>query len=128
MRRNLYETRGRAAISRLLARERRYLSAHEVHRLLDQERAAISLSTVYRTLELLESRGDVSSRTGEDGESAFVSCGGAHHHHAICRACGLVEDVDCAAMEGFSAALDRHHGFELGDHALEFFGRCRRCR
>ena len=34
-----------------------------------------------------------------------------HHHHAICRSCGRVEDVDCGAMEQFAEALRSLHGF-----------------
>ena len=82
--RNLYATRGRLAITELLRHERRYLTAGEVYRLL-RSRGGISLSTVYRTLEMLAERGTAAVRTRDDGEAAYVACGGDHHHHAICR-------------------------------------------
>jgi Fur family ferric uptake transcriptional regulator len=51
-----------------------------------------------------------------------------HHHHAICRACGRVEDVDCTAVEQFAESLRTANGFQLDGHAMEFFGRCAACR
>jgi len=123
-----YATRPREQISAVLRKERRYLSASEIHNLLKKSRAKVSLSTVYRTLDLLETKGEASSRVDEHGESTYVLCAPTHHHHAICRACGKVEEVHCEAMERFADELRGHHGFELDDHAMEFFGRCAACQ
>lgn len=123
-----YSTRPREQIADVLRAQRRYLSAAEVHRLLERKRAKVSLSTVYRTLGLLESKGEASSRVDDQGEATYVLCAPTHHHHAICRACGKVEEVDCGAMERFAEALRKHHGFELDAHSMEFFGRCAACR
>lgn len=128
MLRAAYATRPRELITDILREERRYLSAADVFRLLKKARAKVSLSTVYRTLDLLVARGTASSRADDHGESTYVFCNSEHHHHAICRDCGLVEEVDCGAMERFTSALRRHHGFVLDDHALEFYGRCAQCR
>ena len=127
MSRNLYATRSREQIVNLLRSERRYLSAAAVHRILRSLGTLVSLSTVYRTLDLLVSMGIASTRTDEDGETTYVFCTVEHHHHAICRKCGHVEEVDCGAMDAFSAALKAHHAFELDSHSLEFYGRCARC-
>ncbi len=126
--RTQYATRPREQISRVLQRERRYLSAAEIHQLLKGTRAKVSLSTVYRTLDLLASKGEASSRVDEAGEATYVSCEPTHHHHAICRQCGRVEDVACDAMERFADALRSYHGFELDAHAMEFSGRCSACK
>jgi Fur family transcriptional regulator, ferric uptake regulator len=126
--RNLYSTRSREQIVNLLRSERRYLSAAAIHRILRSLGVGISLSTVYRTLDLLVSMGVASSRSDGQGELTYVFCTVEHHHHAICRKCGHVEDVDCAAMEAFSELLRQHHAFELDEHSLEFYGRCARCQ
>jgi Fur family transcriptional regulator, ferric uptake regulator len=128
MARNLYATRGREQIVNLLRTERRYLSAAAIHRILRSAGIQVSLSTIYRTLDLLVSMGVASSRTDEEGEQAYVFCSVEHHHHAICRKCGHVEDVDCAAMDAFSGLLRQHHAFELDSHSMEFYGRCARCQ
>ena len=123
-----YATRPRQQISDILRRERRYLSAAEIYDLLRRARANVSLSTIYRTLGLLEEQGHASSRTDERGEATYVLCAPTHHHHAICRQCGKVEEVACDAIERVAAALREYHSFHLADHAMEFFGRCAACR
>jgi len=123
-----YSTRPREQISAILRKERRYLSAAEIYTLLKKARAKVSLSTVYRTLGLLETKGEASSRIDEHGEATYVICAPTHHHHAICSNCGKVEEVACEAMERFAGDLRTRHGFELDDHEMEFFGRCAACR
>ena len=126
--RTVYETSTRRAVVELLKSERRYLSAGAIYRLLREGNPKLALSTVYRTLELLTERGSVSSRIDPGGEASYVFCTDDHHHHAICTACGHVDEVDCDAMEAFRSALLAQQSFALDDHAIEFFGRCARCR
>jgi Fur family ferric uptake transcriptional regulator len=77
----------------------------------------------------LQAKGDITVRPDADGEVTYMLCEPRHHHHhAICRTCGRVEDVDCAAMEQFAESLRAHNGFELDGHAIEFFGKCGACR
>jgi Fur family ferric uptake transcriptional regulator len=128
MARTLYATRTRQSITELLQREQRYLSAAAIHRVLRSKGTDVALSTVYRTLDLLVSLGVASARADEHGELHYVFCTVDHHHHAICRKCGHVEEVGCAAMERFADALRTHHAFELDDHSIEFYGRCARCQ
>ncbi len=123
-----YATRPREQISAVLQREQRYLSAAEIYDLLKRTRAKVSLSTVYRTLGLLEEQGQASSRTDQRGEATYVHCAPTHHHHAICRRCGKVEEVACDAIERVVEALRDYHGFDLADHAMEFFGKCAACK
>ena len=123
-----YATRPREQISSVLRKERRYLSAAEIHTLLKKSRAQVSLSTIYRTLEFLQTKGEASSRIDAHGEATYVTCAPTHHHHAICRTCGKVEEVACEAIERLAQDLVGHHGFALDDHAMEFFGRCAACK
>jgi Fur family ferric uptake transcriptional regulator len=126
--RTLYSTSARRKIAELLKAERRYLTAAEIHRLLKAENARLALSTVYRTLETLAATGVASSRADESGESSYVYCHDGHHHHAICRSCGHVDDVSCTTVDQFRATLLEEQSFALDDHAIEFFGRCAACR
>jgi Fur family ferric uptake transcriptional regulator len=123
-----YSTRPREQIATILRGEQRYLSAAEIYGLLKRTRLKVSLSTIYRTLDLLESKGEASSRVDDKGETTYVTCAPTHHHHAICRSCGKVEDLDCEALERIAHELRSHHGFELADHAMEFYGRCAACK
>ncbi len=124
-----YVTRPREEIAGVLREERRFLSAAEIYEKLRRIRARVALSTVYRTLERLREKGEVSERIDAGGEARYMLCEPAkHHHHAICRTCGKVEDVDCTAVDRFAQSLRRLHGFTIDDHAMEFMGRCRQCR
>ena len=125
--RSPYSTGAREQIGALLARERRYLSAAEIHALLRQANSRVALSTVYRTLDLLEERGEASARLDAHGEATYVACDPKHHHHAICRRCGTVQEVDCDAIEQIAGALRAFNGFRMEDHAMEFFGVCAAC-
>lgn len=122
-----YSTRPREQISDILRSQRRYLSAAEVHGLLKQRGGKASLSTVYRTLDRMQSAGEASARTDERGEASYVVCEPSHHHHAICKKCGRVEDIACEAIEHLAHDLLAHHQFTLDDHAMEFYGRCAQC-
>jgi Fur family ferric uptake transcriptional regulator len=126
--RTLYATSTRRAIIDLLKSERRYLTASSIFRLLKGDNPKLALSTVYRTLEFLAEMGSVSSRTEASGEASYVYCTDEHHHHAICKVCGHVDEVDCDAMDQFKSALLQHQSFVLDDHSIEFYGRCARCR
>lgn len=128
MNRVLYATRARRAIVALLRSERRYLSAAEIFERLKAEQPKTAISTVYRTLELLEGLGSVSRRTEDGKEASFVYCGEEHHHHAICRVCRHVDDIECDALDQIRTSLERQRAFELDEHTIEFFGRCARCR
>jgi Fur family ferric uptake transcriptional regulator len=124
-----YVTRPREQITAILRAERRYLSAAEISERLKRDKAKVALSTVYRTLEHLQSKGEIEARVDEAGEATYVLCGGqSHHHHAICRSCGRIEDVDCGAVEQLAKAVRADNGFQIEDHAMEFFGRCTSCR
>jgi Fur family ferric uptake transcriptional regulator len=123
-----YSTKPREQVSAILKREQRYLSAAEIHGLLRKSRQNVSLSTVYRTLDLLAGKGEASARVDDRGETTYVVCDQTHHHHAVCRKCGKVQDVSCEAIESVASALRAHHGFNLADHEMQFFGTCGACK
>jgi len=122
-----YTTRTRERVVEVLREEKRYLTAHAIYDLLVDRGISISLSTVYRTLELLVELGVAATRSEESGEIAYVFCTIQHHHHAICRSCGRVEEVGCGLLERFAKDLRTGQGFELEDHSIELYGRCAAC-
>ena len=52
---------------------------------------------------------------------------GDNHHHLICRVCGRLADVDCAAgaMPCLTASDDQ--GFEIDEAEVAYWGRCPEC-
>lgn len=122
-----YATRTRERVVHVLRKEQRYLTAHAIHDLLVERGVSISLSTVYRTLELLVGLSVATARSEESGETAYVYCTVQHHHHAVCRSCGRVEEVGCGPLERFAKDLHAKQGFELEEHSIELYGRCANC-
>jgi len=127
--RAVYSTRPRELIAGALRDLPRFQSAAEIFAALEAAKAKVSLSTVYRTLEHLLAKGEVTVRLDDAGESTYMLCEPTHHHHhAICRGCGRVQDVDCDAVDSFTESLQKIHGFKIDGHKMEFAGLCRDCQ
>ncbi len=121
-------TRQRAAIRTILEEQSRFLSAQELHAFLDSRRARVGLATVYRTLQTLETSGEVDVVRSADGESLYRLCGvDEHHHHIVCRTCGATAEVHSKALETWVRDSARDHGFSAVTHTAEIFGVCRTC-
>ena len=108
----------------LLAKESCALTALEMDRRLAAGRASI-----YRTLEQLEQLRLI-QRIDVGGEAAGYERldPGAHHHHLVCRQCGLLVPF---ADPGLERAIDKVSGraeFEVESHDVVLRGRCPRCR
>ena len=85
-------TEQREAILDALSASDRAVTAQELHARLE----GVGLATVYRNLQRLADSGDADTLRRDNGEVAFLICGGGHHHHLTCRRCGRVEQVrDC---------------------------------
>ncbi len=123
----LRATEGRLALLALLAKERKPLS---VRALEERMRGTLNQVTLYRALEALE-RADIVSRSylAHDHAHYELVAGRPHHHHAICRGCGLVEDIiaphNTSPEREARGAAKRFARIDA--HATEFFGMCRSC-
>ncbi len=120
-------TAQRKIILRHLAAAKKYVTAQELHARLARAQPRIGLATVYRTLEMLRQSGMVARLARSPGETAYLYCGGDHHHHAVCTRCGRVDDVPCRSMPRFERMLSSGLRFRLTEHQLEFYGVCARC-
>ena len=121
-------TRQRQAVADVLATLDDFRSAQEIHELLVGQGQAVGLATVYRTLQLLAEHDQVDVLRGRDGEAAYRSCSGTHHHHLVCRSCGATVEVEGPAVEQWTRAVADQHGYADVSHTLEIFGDCPRCR
>jgi Fe2+ or Zn2+ uptake regulation protein len=108
------------------ARDGHFTAADLVHDAAAR-RTAIGRATVFRALELLASLGLVERVDLPGGEHAYVACEPAHHHHAICTACGRSIEVDDSGLAGVLEAIGRRSGFAVTSHRLELFGLCTAC-
>lgn len=110
---------------RVLAKERRPLSAEELHRAVGNRTA--DLVTIYRSLEAFEKAGVAQRHVWESGKSCYeLSPHAHHHHHVICRECGHV-DVLSGCEAGRLEQSARKLGYTALTHVLEVYGVCKTC-
>lgn len=87
----------------------------------------VSHQAVYDVLRALSDAGLV-RRIQPSGSSALYEARtGDNHHHAVCRSCGAVADVDCAVATAPCLTVSDDHGFAVDEAAVIYWGRCAAC-
>ncbi len=104
-----------------------FASAQEVYRLMQREGESIGLTTVYRSLQSLVNDKIVDVLRREDGEAIYRLCGGAHHHHLVCKGCGKTVEIEGGAIEKWAKTMAQEFGFRDVGHTAEIFGLCPKC-
>ena len=122
-------TRTRRRVLELVWSSHRAVKAYEIlERLGDRDRPA-KPPTVYRALDFLIEQGLVHR---VDSLNAYVGCarpGKAHQGQLlICSACGIVDELDEAAIGGAIAAAAARNGFTIRQQTVELRGLCGQCR
>jgi len=120
-------TRQRSAVITALGEVDDFRSSQELHDYLRAKGDAVGLTTVYRTLTALAAAGQVDVIVRDDGESVYRRCSGSHHHHLVCRACGLTVEVTGPTVETWARGVATEHGFTDVSHTLELSGLCSMC-
>ena len=114
----------RQAIQTALGKAMGPLTIPEIHREAVNYSPGLGIATVYRTVRDMLEQGAI-LQIGIPGEiPRYEDAHRSHHHFFQCRVCSRVFEVhDCPA--------DLHRlvpeGFELEDHEVFLFGRCRDC-
>ena len=123
----LRATPGRILLLETLEASREPLAVHQLEKRME---GALNHVTLYRALDALHAAGIVKRVNLEHDHAHFeLVPGRAHHHHAVCRGCGLVEDIEVPhAPSPEQEAQKRAKGFaRIDSYSLEFFGTCRSC-
>ncbi|MGV8969640.1 MAG: Fur family transcriptional regulator [Microbacteriaceae bacterium] len=117
----------REAVREALAEAEGFVSAQALHATVRDAGSPIGLATVYRALADLASEGEADSLQ-QEGESLFRACTpGSHHHHLMCRGCGLTVEIEAVAVEDWAKSVASEHGFSAASHILDVFGLCSTC-
>ncbi|WP_392545248.1 Fur family transcriptional regulator [Oryzobacter telluris] len=120
-------TRQRAAIASALVGATEFRSAQEIHADLAVAGTRVGLATVYRNLQAMAADGEVDVIRTVEGEAVYRSCSTTHHHHVVCRSCGLAVEVTGDAVERWAEAVATAHGFTAVRHTVEMDGVCPAC-
>lgn len=121
-------TRQKRAVWAALNSLEDFVSAQELHRLLTDRGEKVSLATVYRVLQAHAEQGLLDVLRPDDGEAIFRLCAAEeHHHHLVCRSCGLTVEFEAPHLESWAGELAASNGFTEVRHTLEIFGLCQNC-
>jgi Fur family ferric uptake transcriptional regulator len=122
-------TKQRSAVIDVLNDFDKFLSAQDIFQILKVRGETVGLATVYRALQAMVAAGEVDVIVNSDGEALYRQCGqnGGHHHHIVCRDCGLTVEVSSPQIEKWVANTTKEFGFTDIDHTMDIFGVCSRC-
>ncbi len=87
----------------------------------------VSQQTVYDVLHALTDAGLVRRIHPPDSVARYESRVGDNHHHVVCRACGAIADVDCAAGTAPCLTPADDHGFAIDEADVVYRGLCPDC-
>ncbi len=122
-------TRARMAIVEIVLAAGTPMSAQDVCAALKKRAVSANVTTVYRELEFLREQGICVPVTLLDGVQRYESASLVHHHHLVCVECNAIHDVVLPHEELHAAEkqIKKTHGFTVRQHALEFYGQCKKC-
>ena len=120
-------TKQRVAISEVLGDLDSFQTAQEIYDVMLHRGDDVSLTTVYRTLQTMQNEGAVDTILNDEGESLYRACSDDHHHHLVCRRCGLTIEISAKQVEQWTKNIASEHGFTQPDHMIEISGLCEKC-
>jgi Fur family ferric uptake transcriptional regulator len=118
----------REAVREALDETTGFISAQALHSHLKGGGSPIGLATVYRALADLAVDGAADSLQSPEGESLYRACEtSGHHHHLICRSCGLTVEIEANEVERWAVSVASKNGFTEAQHVVDIFGLCAEC-
>ncbi|MBF6195945.1 Fur family transcriptional regulator [Nocardia implantans] len=87
----------------------------------------VSHQTVYDSLNALTATGLVRRIQPSGSVARYESRVGDNHHHVVCRACGVIADVDCAIGEAPCLTASDDSGFSIDEAEVIYWGLCPDC-
>jgi len=87
----------------------------------------VSLQAVYEALNALTVAGLVRRIEPAGSPARFERRVGYNHHHAVCRSCSVVVDVDCALGDAPCLTAASDLGFVIDEAEVIYWGLCPDC-
>lgn len=87
----------------------------------------VSHQAVYDSLNALTGSGLVRRIQPSGSVARYESRVGDNHHHVVCRACGVIADVDCAVGDTPCLVASEDHGFTIDEAEVIYWGLCPEC-
>lgn len=102
----------------------------ETDRIIGAARAElgeVSHQAVYDVLKALTVAGLVRRIQPSGSVARYEARVGDNHHHAVCRSCGAIADVDCAVGGTPCLTASEDHGFAIDEAEVIYWGICPAC-
>lgn len=87
----------------------------------------VSRQTVYDVLNALSDARLLRRIEPAGSVARYESRVGDNHHHAVCRSCGHITDVDCAVGDAPCLTACDAAGFVIDEAEVIYWGTCARC-
>ena len=123
----LRATEGRIHLLKILSAEKKPITIEQIGKKLS---GSLDMVTLYRALEALKDARIVERMDLQHGHAHYeLLVDRPHHHHAVCRSCGTIEDIEIPHVAKPEKEAERRaKKFSVIDSfSLEFFGLCTSC-
>jgi Fur family ferric uptake transcriptional regulator len=87
----------------------------------------VSRQAVYDVLAALTTVGLVRRIQPSGSLARYESRVADNHHHVVCRACGVIADVDCAVGDAPCLVASDDNGFTIDEAEVIYWGLCPDC-
>jgi len=120
-------TKVRRAVIEILFSASQPLSALDIIQNLKEIKILVNRTTVYRELLYLVENDIVKEIKFKDNLRYF-EISQNHHHHLVCTNCHTIKEITLGDhLEKQEKHIWRKEKFKVIDHALEFYGLCKKC-
>ncbi|MGV9818803.1 Fur family transcriptional regulator [Nocardia xishanensis] len=107
--------------------DRPHADTDSIIRAVRSRLSAVSHQAVYDSLRVLTAAGLIRCIQPSGSVARYESRVGDNHHHLVCRACGLIADVDCAVGESPCLTASDDRGFSIDEAEVIYWGLCPDC-
>ncbi|MGN9909288.1 Fur family transcriptional regulator [Phytohabitans sp. LJ34] len=123
---SLRVTRPRLAVLAAL-RDHPHVDTDAVLALVRGDHPGVSRQAVYDVLRALTDAGLVRRIQPAGATARYESRVGDNHHHLVCRSCGAIADVECAAGRAPCLTASDDRGFVVDEAEVVYLGTCPDC-
>lgn len=126
------KTIARIAILNIVKKAKKPTDVVEIIEKLKHKNIKIDRVTVFRNIKLLVIKGLIHKVEFNEGKYRYESAALPHHHHLVCVKCGNVNDIESDSLhheiEKISKKVNVTFNFQIEEHKVEFFGKCKICK
>jgi Fe2+ or Zn2+ uptake regulation protein len=123
---SLRVTRPRLAVLAAL-RDHAHVDTDTVISLVRTEHPTVSHQAVYDVLRALTVAGLVRRIEPAGATARYEARVGDNHHHVVCRSCGAIADVECAAGHAPCLTASDDHDYAIDEAEVVYWGVCPDC-